>query len=241
MKKMSIKSRVMDFVTGKGEARYTDIIKFIVEDIHGMRYDRTLHRGYYSSAFSSWTSHFLNPSKNEPRYLEKNKETKKYYVVGRDESLKRMKEAKAEALEKKEITDFYFYLKEAIVKSYPYGTFHTKDLPPDYTDLNILIKGWNKYIDRPGAWTWTINRIKNCEDPKSMQVQIWIGNPLGDKAHKGRIIRDYKSIGQAYVDESNGHIIVKDNAGMIFLELLMATFGTEFLKNKLTWNDVTWN
>lgn len=83
MKKMSIKSRVMDFVTGKGEARYTDIIKFIVEDIHGMKYNRMLHRGYYSSAFSSWTSHFFNPSKNEPRYLEKNKETKKYYVVGK--------------------------------------------------------------------------------------------------------------------------------------------------------------
>lgn len=238
MEKMTIKSRVMDFVTGKGEARYTDIIKFIVEDIHGMTYNKTLHRGYYSCAFSSYDAYFLNPSKNEPRYLEKNKETKKYRVVGKDESLKRMEEAKAFALEDKNATDFYFYLKEAVIGRFPNGSFYTKNISPDtWTDLNILMKNWNKFIDRTGAWTWTIGRIKGCEDPKSMHVQIWIGNPLGDKAHKGRIIRDYKSIGRAYVDESNGHVIVKDNAGMIFLELLMATFGTEFWKNHLTWNE----
>ena len=148
--------------------------------------------------------------------------TKKYNVV-----------EKAEALEEKNITDFYYYLKEAIVKN-PYGNpFHTKNLPPDWTDLNILIEGWNKYIDRPGAWTWTIERIKGCEDPKSCHVQIWIGSSDGDKDHKGRILRDYK---KAFVDECNGHIIVKDNPGMLFLELLMATFGTEFLKNRLTRN-----
>lgn len=238
MKKMSIKSRVMDFVTGKGEARYTDIIKFIVEDIHGMTYNRTLHRGYYSGAFSSFGAYFLNPSKNELRYLEKDDVTKKYYVIGKDEALKRMEEAKVEALEEKKVTDFYFYLKEAIVYKHPYEPSHIKGLPPGiWTDLNILIEYWNKYIDRPGAWTWTIGRIKGCENPNSRHVQIWIGNPVGDKDHKGRILRDYKSIYQAYVDESNGHIIVKDNAGMIFLELLMATFGTEFLKNKLTWNE----
>ena len=58
---MTIKSRVMDFVTGKGEARYTDIIKFIVEDIHGITYNKTLHRGYYSCAFSSYDAYFLHP------------------------------------------------------------------------------------------------------------------------------------------------------------------------------------
>ena len=226
MEKMTIKSRVMDFVTGKGEARYTDIIKFIVEDIHGMTYNKTLHRGYYSCAFSSFTPYFLLPSNNEPRHLVKNKETKKYHVVGRNEALKLMKESKAEELENKKFDDFYFYLKNSIFK----------DLYPYFTDLNVLMEGWNKYIDRTGAWTWTIDRIKGCEDSTSRHVQIWIGNPIGDENHKGRILRDYKSIGQAHVDARNGHIIVKDNAGMIFMELLMATFGTEFLKNKLTWN-----
>ncbi len=226
MEKMTIKSRVMDFVTGKGEARYTDIIKFIVEDIHGMTYNKTLHRGYYSCAFSSYDAYFLHPSKNEPRYLEKDEESKKYHVVGKTEALKRMKEAEAEALENKNFTDFYFCLKASIFQ----------DLYPYFTDLNTLMEGWNKFIDRTGAWTWTIDKIKGCEDPKSRHVQIWIGNPIGDKDHKGRILRDYKSIGQAYVDESNGHVIVKDNVGMIFMELLMATFGTEFLKNRLTWN-----
>jgi hypothetical protein len=216
----------MDFVTGKGEARYTDIIKFIVEDIHGMTYNKILHRGYYSCAFSSYDAYFLHPSKNEPRYLEKDEETKKYHVVGKTEALKRMKEAEAEALENKNFDDFYFYLKESV----------DKNLPLENTDLNFLMEGWNKFIDHPGAWTWTIDRIKGCKDPKSRQVKIWIGNPVGDEAHKGRILRDYKSCGQAYVDERNGHVIVKDNAGMIFMELLMATFGTEFLKNHLTWN-----
>ena len=225
MKNMTIKSRVMDFVTGKGEAKYTDIIKFIVEDIHGMTYDKTLHRGYYACAFSSSNPYFLHPSKNDPRYLVKNKETKKYCVVGRNEALKLMKETKAKELENKNFTDFYFYLKDSIFK----------DLYPYFTDLNVLMEGWNKYIDRTGAWTWTIDRIKGCEDSKIYYVQIWIGNPVGDKDHKGRILREYKSIGYAYVDERNGHVIVKDNAGMIFMELLMATFGTEFLKNHLTW------
>ena len=226
MEKMTIKSRVMDFVTGKGEARYTDIIKFIVEDIHGMTYNKTLHRGYYSCAFSSYDAYFLHPSKNEPRYLEKDEETKKYHVVGKTEALERMKEAEAEALKNKNFTDFYFCLKASIFQ----------DLYPYFTDLNALMEGWNKFIDRTGAWTWTIDRIKGCEDPKSRHVQIWIDNPIGDKDHKGRILRDYKSIGQAYVDEKSGHVIVKDNAGMIFMELLMATFGTEFLKKRLTWN-----
>lgn len=226
MEKMTIKSRVMDFVTGKGEAKYTDIIKFIVEDIHGMTYNKTLHRGYYSCAFSSYDAYFLHPSKNEPRYLEKNEETKKYHVVGKIEALERMKEAEMEALENKNFADFYFCLKASIFQ----------DLYPYFTDLNALMEGWNKFIDRTGAWTWTIDKIKGCEDPKSRHVQIWIGNPIGDKDHKGRILRDYKCIGQAYVDE-RGHIIVKDNASMIFLELLMATFGTEFLKNRLTWNN----
>ena len=83
MKKMTIKSRVMDFVTSRGEARYTDIIKFIVEDVHGMTYNTTLHRGYYACAFSSYNAYFRRPSNNEPRYLVKNKDTKKYHVVGK--------------------------------------------------------------------------------------------------------------------------------------------------------------
>ncbi len=145
--------------------------------------------------------------------------TKKYNVV-----------ENTEASEEKQATDFYYYLKEAIVKN-PYGSVHTKNLPPDWTDLNVLIEGWNKYIDRPDAWTWTTEKIKESEDTKSCQVKIWIGNPDGDKDNKGRILRDYK---KAFVDEYNGHVIVKDNPGMLFLELLMATFGTEFFKNRLT-------
>ena len=56
------------------------------------------------------------------------------------------------------------------------------------------------------------------------------GTENGDQDNKGRILRDYKKV---FVDEYNGHIIVKDNPRMLFLELLMAVFGTEFLKNNL--------
>ena len=84
MKKMTVKSRVMDFVKGMGEAKYTDIIKFIVEDIHGMEYNNKRHRGYYACAFS-YNPYFLHPSKNEPRYLKKDDVTKKYHVVGMNE------------------------------------------------------------------------------------------------------------------------------------------------------------
>lgn len=146
--------------------------------------------------------------------------TKKYNVV-----------ENTEASEEKQVTDFYYYLKEAIVKN-PYGSVHTKNLPPDWTDLNVLIEGWNKYIDRPGAWTWTTEKIKESEESESCQVKIWISNPDGDE---GWILKDYK---KAFVDEYNGHIIVKDNPGMLFLEILMATFGTEFFKNRLTRNKV---
>jgi hypothetical protein len=214
VEKMTIKSRVMDFVKGMGEARYTDIIKFIVEDVHGMKYDPVLHRGYYSGAFSAYSNaYFLYPSKNEPRCLVKNKKTKKYYVIGRDEALKMEKEAETKALENKNFTKFYFYLKETT----------------DFTDLNILLEGWNKYFDHPNAWTWTIEKFKSCvDDPKSRRVQIWVNS---------RILRDYNCNGQAYVDESNGHVIVRDNAGRVFMELLMCVFGTEFLKNRLTWQD----
>ena len=76
MKKMTVKSRVMDFVKGMGEAKYTDIIKFIVEDVHGMEYNNKRHRGYYACAFS-YNPYFLHPSKNEPRYLKKDDVTKK--------------------------------------------------------------------------------------------------------------------------------------------------------------------
>ena len=235
MKKMTVKSRVMDFVKGMGDAKYTDIIKFIVEDVHGMEYNNKRHRGYYACAFSSYDPYFLHPSKNEPRCLKKDDVTKKYHVVGMNDSLKEIKEKKK--VECKNLTDFYSYLKEAIIKSY--GSFHTKDIHPDFTDLDVLIEGWNKYIDRPNAWTCTVKKIKGSEDPKSCQVKIWIGSP--DGGNKGLILKEYENMGEAYIDEKNGHVIVRENAGMLFLELLMAVFGTEFLKNNINNLNLTWN
>ena len=48
-------------------------------------------------------------------------------------------------------------------------------------------------------------------------------------------------MGDAYIDEKNEHVIVRENAGMLFLELLMAVFGTEFLKNNINNLNLTWN
>ena len=78
-KKRLIKSRIMDFVEGKGEACYTEIIKFIVEEVKGYIYDSYNHRGYYACAFSGFNPYLREPSKREPRYLKK-KENGKYAV-----------------------------------------------------------------------------------------------------------------------------------------------------------------
>lgn len=80
MKKHSVKTRVMDFVQGRGEASYMEIIKFIVEEVKGMKY-MPWHRGYYSGAFSGYSPYFTYPSKHESRFLEKNTATGKWYVI----------------------------------------------------------------------------------------------------------------------------------------------------------------
>ena len=48
-------------------------------------------------------------------------------------------------------------------------------------------------------------------------------------------------MGDAYIDEKNRHVIIRENAGMLFLELLMAVFGTEFLKNNINNLNLTLN
>lgn len=80
MKKHSVKTRVMDFVTGKGEASYMEIIRFLVEDVKGMDY-KPYHRGYYSGAFSGYNPYFTRSSKQEPRFLEKSRYSGKYRVI----------------------------------------------------------------------------------------------------------------------------------------------------------------
>lgn len=85
MKKRLIKSRIMDFVSSKGEAAYTEIIKFIVEEVKGYVYDCYKHRGYYSCAFSGFNPYLRYPSKREPRFLKKIANGK--YAVFTDENL----------------------------------------------------------------------------------------------------------------------------------------------------------
>jgi intein/homing endonuclease len=51
--KLTKKSMILIYVKSKGEARYTDIIKFIFEFNHpGKIYNHKENRGYYSEAFS---------------------------------------------------------------------------------------------------------------------------------------------------------------------------------------------
>lgn len=80
MKKHSVKTRVMDFVYGKGEASYSEIVRFLVEEVKNIKYASS-HRGYYSGAFSGNNPYFLHSSKNEPRYLEKSNFSGKYRVI----------------------------------------------------------------------------------------------------------------------------------------------------------------
>lgn len=77
--KPSVKTRVMDFVAANGgKASFTQIQKFIVEQIYGQTYDKSC-RGTFVSAFTKpgkgWNGfrplgYFLKPG-YEKRYLVK--------------------------------------------------------------------------------------------------------------------------------------------------------------------------
>lgn len=79
MKKYSVKTRVMDFVQGRIQASYMEIIHFLVEEVKGFKY-QSYHRGYYSGAFSGYNPYFMKPSKFEARFLQKDPVTQKYFV-----------------------------------------------------------------------------------------------------------------------------------------------------------------
>lgn len=111
MKKItSLKTKVMDYVEANGgEMRRTDIIRFIAKTNNtSVERDYISLRGYFSSAFNTGTyrnpsdiawintyrvggnhiydtlsskGYFMQPSKNEPRYLMQDKPYGKYHVV----------------------------------------------------------------------------------------------------------------------------------------------------------------
>jgi hypothetical protein len=89
--KKSVKTRVMDFVAANGgSATFTQIQKFIVEEVKGHTYDRS-YRGCFVSAFTKpgmgWNrfrplGYFLKPG-FEKRYLRKESgRFGKYILVG---------------------------------------------------------------------------------------------------------------------------------------------------------------
>ena len=90
MAKITVKEQVLQFVESKGSARFTDIQRFIVDLRYGqgtydaaaktpLEWDPNIkvnpYRGYFSSAFDSWTGYFLHGKD----YLQKNDEGK--YIV----------------------------------------------------------------------------------------------------------------------------------------------------------------
>ena len=72
----TIKSRVFDFIESNGgKLRRTEIVRFVVEQIHNRPYNPIRDRGEYCGAFQVQRNYggayFLRPSKNDPRYLRK--------------------------------------------------------------------------------------------------------------------------------------------------------------------------
>jgi len=62
--RLTKKSMILIYVKSKGEASYTDIIKFIFEfNNPGEIYNHEENRGYYSSAFSSYNNYLLTGKK----------------------------------------------------------------------------------------------------------------------------------------------------------------------------------
>lgn len=101
MKNITMKSLVMNFVQSRGTARRKDIIQFIHE-CKGMKFDPIRDRGYWSTAFSTYTyrnrnyygawnsakkvktytglGYFMKPSKVEKRFLVQDKPYGPYRV-----------------------------------------------------------------------------------------------------------------------------------------------------------------
>jgi len=93
--KKTIRSKIMDFVENFGPIRRTDIVKYLRVFIQGKDFDPKRDRGYYSEHFrdrsvewGGWisgigpqpvqrnTGYLRHPAKNDPRYLEKQKDGK---------------------------------------------------------------------------------------------------------------------------------------------------------------------
>lgn len=72
VKKVTLKSRALDFVAAQEYATSTEIRKFMFEEAGHGRFDKVKHRGYYSSYFSDGLIQraiFSTPSKNDKRVL----------------------------------------------------------------------------------------------------------------------------------------------------------------------------
>jgi len=74
--KKTIKSQLLDFVAANGGAMHrAAIVKYYIEEIRHWHYNPIRNRGNLCSAFQyhigSGGAYITRPSKNDPRYLEK--------------------------------------------------------------------------------------------------------------------------------------------------------------------------
>jgi len=75
----TIKIRVLEFIyeAGKEGRRYTEIVKFIVENIKGMVYDWRIHRGYWATNLTGAVGFFGGSDTGLlTQYCEKNEKGK---------------------------------------------------------------------------------------------------------------------------------------------------------------------
>lgn len=210
----SIKTRVMDFVSGCGEAKRMDIIRFIIEDIHNQKWDKVKHRGHYSSAFSSNdSSYFIKPSKKEPRFLRKNQFTKKWYVVKGEESQKILENQKHRKKHLELLKEFNNYL--------------MSDQLNNFFNLTTFKKIWDTLFNAHGSFhiEYENNKTTLNNDPDRQPCSVKIIDN-----ESGSIISNHPYIGSGYI-KNNKDIILVYNPTMLFHRICMFYLGNENYKN----------
>ena len=77
---MTIRSQILDYVATYGPCTRTSILKFLLPLVKGRPYNRATDRGWYSAAFqsvpgynSSVPGYLMRPTRNDNRYLRKDK------------------------------------------------------------------------------------------------------------------------------------------------------------------------
>lgn len=86
MKKLTIKSKIMNFVAKKGVVTRSEIVKFYVEHIKGKKFHPFFDRNVLTIALAEWDGskrgYLRHPAGKDKRYLAKINRNEYYVSIG---------------------------------------------------------------------------------------------------------------------------------------------------------------